>query len=335
MVNTFPFVSKYIFPLACFSVGWYGGRVALSKDYIPESILDPLLLSEIRLVAKLQSCFPEKLVSRYGVDPKVLDAQLQQLLEKRSKDVGDDSGKRHRISFADVLKECNEAEQTCFLEDHFLETIPFFYISDIVYSWVQLHHNFYLPEQLQKHETKHSDQNSFDPCHALSTSYSANNGCALTDQDNCYLQRMRSTTSIQEKQFQSKVLCSGLWDKLKDKVIPFDVSVCALAILASSSRKNRELLAGIVRPEEIVKEYNDYMGSHTSTSKPNSHLEKSEYVPAEEVRCATRSLLYALDEGKRTFSHSLVSKMKRIVLSPFFAPQASFSSLQELLNELN
>lgn len=336
------FWSRWVVPLAFFGVGWCGGNLLISNGYVPDRVLHPIVQTELRLLQAFQSFLPEEIIQRYGVAPNELEARIKMLGEENGNSLCNGAGGRGRISFLDVLEECNIGEQIKFLEDHFLEDIPFFFITDILYAWTQLHRQHYWPEKLEggayPQAINHHTDTFPDPtgsCSLISTtttttctsnnnirnSHNRNNSSTHTCNRDCgtlcpvqrafYEQIWRSIPREKEKKFESKVLCEGVVAKWKDNVIPFDVSVCAMAVLASSSRKNRELLAGLIVPTDLVEGYRDYISRHTKRLRGKSETGSDGYVSSEEVDCATRSLLYALEEGKRSVDQSFMGRIKK------------------------
>lgn len=283
----------------------------IENEYFPEQALRFVLLLQLRQIRAVQSYFPEEIVKRYGMDPKELDSRIE-LLKENPSGVYRKGERNNRISFLDVLQECNIEEQTRFLEDHFLEEIPFFFISDILFSWTRLHRHFYLPKDQEGRSTSVKDDvnnlHDGDTCTLFRTPPSSSS----VDLERHFTERIKSKPYKDGKNFQSKILCKNLLGKIKDNVIPFDVGVCALAILACSSQKNREFLSGLIIPEDFVQEYENYKKNYSSVQR-NTFLESNEYVSTDEISAAMQSLLSALDEGRRSVNHSFVGRVRRIL----------------------
>lgn len=142
------FWTKKLIPFASFGAGWCGYHWLDSRGLISAEVQQMLVLFRLRTQRTIQSFLPNSVIETYGTDPKHLDF----LIELNE---GPPDGQDHvATSFTDILKECGPAEQVSFLEDHFLEDIPFFFISDIVFSWTRLHRGVYFPTMEMTYDGK-------------------------------------------------------------------------------------------------------------------------------------------------------------------------------------
>ncbi|EPY41475.1 hypothetical protein AGDE_02449 [Angomonas deanei] len=163
-----------------------------------------------------------------------------------------------RVTFDEVLRECDVSEQICYLEEHATEDIPYFYIADVFHSWASINSKYYLKEE---------DGSS-------------------------------SVTQVNKKDFESPVLCKELWEKMKNGVIPFDVSVRALCLLAATNKKNARQIAANVRadPNDMLQLYTTYIHSLEEKGLP-----EGDTVPLADVAGSTLFLLKMSNDASSGF----------------------------------
>lgn len=227
---------KQLTPVASFAVGWFGYQYADSHSLIPIRLRHNLALYSLQTQLFVVKTVPSCLL--YGKSEDELRDQISFL---RSVSRGDG-----KVAFEDILKECQPKEQVGFLEDHFQESIPFFFIGDLVYSWTRLHRDRYLEDPLP------------DLHHA----------------------------GRQQDVYESKILCEGVWAAAVNKMIPFDICVSALAILAACSERNQRTMAKCFTAARLLDEYEAYTKSDDAQHGT---------VPEAERSVSLLSLLHSLD----------------------------------------
>lgn len=228
-----------------FGLGYFSFQWAEKKGMVPVSFQKSMALFFLKAKRGIVHSMPSSVIKRFNVETDSLDEYIELLTAKPTVP-------QEKELFTEALRECRPTEQIKFLEDHFLETIPFFFIGDIVYSWTRLYRFVYHKLYGKLHEQV----------------------------------ILSSETNFQD--FESKVLCRGMWEKTVDCVIPFDVGVCALAIL-STCKKNQEMLGTIVPSSVLLQMYTDHLVSFKQSDG------KDFLISQEELLSAMATLLGALD----------------------------------------
>nr|CCD17563.1 unnamed protein product [Trypanosoma congolense IL3000] len=162
-----------------------------------------------------------------------------------------------RWSFEQLFRECQVPEQIAWLEEHVSEDIPYFYIADLVGGWCRVHKKY----------------------------YASNGGWKAVDADEPQL------LVGNDERFVSSVLCKGIVEKAKTDVLPYDIAVRALCILASSHEANAQVLSNTINPQFIVEKYRNYVENLQTHSQTNK-----EAVAIAEVSAATLELLNAINK---------------------------------------
>jgi len=186
-----------------------------------------------------------------------------------------------RVTFDQIFEECGVPEQLEFLEEHAAEDIPYFYIADIFHSWATVHRDIYVK-------------------------------AADVSADTFPVRR-------DHPDYDSALLCAAVPAKMRTNVLPFDVSVRALCVLAVQSRKNAQRLSHALSPGEVMTQYMAYMKTLDEKKQPEGDV-----VPAMDVTAATMLLLHALNEAKANASSSWRSIFSR------HRPDHSFPIVQEV-----
>ncbi|EPY20129.1 hypothetical protein STCU_09142 [Strigomonas culicis] len=162
-----------------------------------------------------------------------------------------------RFTFDEILKECGVEDQLAYLEEHATEDIPYFYIADVFHSWARIHEALYLLPH---------DRHPTDSGH-------------LAMQNN--------------EQFDSEVLCKEVWKKMMDNVLPFDVGVRVLCVLAVTNKKNaKRIAASSQQGAEVVRYYKAYMDKLRENNTPDGDT-----VSKADVTAAALFLLRALNDA--------------------------------------
>ncbi|KAH9601566.1 hypothetical protein LSM04_003992 [Trypanosoma melophagium] len=176
---------------------------------------------------------------------------LKTMIERLSSDgVGGE-----RWTFEQVLRECAVPDQIAWLEEHVTYDIPYFYIADLFNSWCTLHRNLFITEDEDtKEETK------------LTTQVASGDA------------------------FLSEVLCKGVVEKTLSGVIPYDVAVRTLCVLAVGHSGNAKLLSKLISADTILERYEDYVSDLGTRDKPTGDV-----VPLTEVCVATLELLRVMN----------------------------------------
>ncbi|KAH8604285.1 hypothetical protein ERJ75_001743500 [Trypanosoma vivax] len=160
-----------------------------------------------------------------------------------------------RCSFKQILQECHVPEQIAWLEEHVSSEIPYFYIADIFNGWCTLHNGFFM-----KNDSLPRSQNSA-------------NSVTHSDDD-----------------FASEILCSGVVEKAVSNVLPYDVAVRTLCILAVSNQVNARLISKLLSPKLILDRFEMYLKNLEEFGQS-----AGDGVPTNEVAVATVELLQAIN----------------------------------------
>ncbi|ORC91954.1 uncharacterized protein TM35_000041680 [Trypanosoma theileri] len=176
---------------------------------------------------------------------------LKTMIERLSSDAADEE----RWTFEQVLKECAVSDQIAWLEEHVTYDIPYFYISDLFNSWCSLHRNLFISE----------DENGKEEIQLA-------NKVANGDS------------------FLSEVLCNGVVEKTLSGVLPYDVAVRTLCVLAVGHKDNARLLSKLISSETILERYEDYVSDLSKRDKLSGDV-----IPLTEVGAATLELLRVMN----------------------------------------
>jgi hypothetical protein len=169
------------------------------------------------------------------------------------------SKEAERVPFKKILADCRPQEQLEWLSDHISEDIPYFFIADIFHSWAELHEDAFLRGEPET------------------------------------LAALRGESSAV---FDSKVLSQGVWKKMMTEVIPFDVGVRVLCVLARRGQHNAKWINALHgAPDEkavdtvlrLHKEYKEQL--------IQSHQGEGNVVPSRTVDAATAVLVAALNDA--------------------------------------
>ncbi|CAJ1037249.1 hypothetical protein Q4I30_007718 [Leishmania utingensis] len=256
-------------PVVGFGIGWAGFTVVEQSGLLTEPMQRWLNVHNLKLQLYTQRLLPTSVVEKYGCPADTLRSTIE-LLEKgyNENEISD------RMSFDEVLRECAVPEQVAYLEEHASEEIPYFYIADIFHSWANLNVRSFVRQQQSLMDTAANTTIPTSPVEGAAASF------ALV---------LRN-----DEAFDSDVLCSALWEKMIHSVIPFDVSIRALCVLAVNNRANARRLARLSSPERVVELYNEYTGKIQANQQQSSG---PDVVPPEEVAAATLFFLRAVNDA--------------------------------------
>lgn len=250
-------------PLLGFGIGW--GSYSLIEQYhlIDDRYIRLTHLWNLRGQRWLRTVVPEGASEALRFPPaESLDAMIR-VLEQEYQTTAADKPQQQRVPFTQILRDCRTQEQMEWLSDHVSEDVPYFFIADIFHSWAELHQDRYLPS-----------------AHVEGVENSSQ--CLPRD-----------------AAFDSKVVSEGVWEKMLSEVLPYDVAVRVLAVLAVAGKENAKWLStrssnvgGPQTPafETVValhKKYHEELGGR-----------KAEVVSVEEVDAATASLLCELNKAR-------------------------------------
>ncbi|KAG5467076.1 hypothetical protein LSCM1_01257 [Leishmania martiniquensis] len=252
-------------PVIGFGIGWAGFTVLEQTGLLGESTQRWLNVHNLKLQLHTQRLLPASLVEKYGYPEDTLRSMIQHLEKGYSEAELSD-----RMSFDEVLRHCAVPEQVAFLEEHASEEIPYFYIADIFHSWANLNVNSFL----------RPPQHASDAAISTSPLASASASSPLV---------LRN-----DEAFDSEILCSSLWEKMIHNVIPFDVSIRALCVLAVNNRANARRLARLSSPERVIGLYNEYVDKIHADQQRGS---EPDLVSPEEVTSATLFFLRAVNDA--------------------------------------
>ncbi|KAG5492913.1 hypothetical protein JKF63_01493 [Porcisia hertigi] len=257
-------------PIIGFGIGWTAFTALEQSGFLSESMQRWLHVHNLKLQLYTQRLLPNAVVHKYCYPGDTLQAMINFLEKGYSEAEMSD-----RMTFDEVLRQCAVPEQIAYLEEHALEDIPYFYIADIFHSWANLNvHSFVRQQQLSQKDTATSAASPTSP--AVSAAPSA----ALV---------LRSDAA-----FDSEVLCSSLWEKMISNVIPFDVSIRALCVLAVNNRANAQRLAKLSSPQRVVELYNEYMDKcHADEQQGSDPV----VVSPDEVAAATLFFFRAVNDA--------------------------------------
>lgn len=237
-----------LLPIAGFGIGWGAYNLALDGGLIPDECKRTINVNNLKLQLFLQRhVFPSSFLELYGYSNQLLEGMISSLEKGYT-----DEEISNRMTFDEILSECDLPEQLGYLEEHASEDIPYFYIADVFHSWASLNAASYTRQV-----------------------GSGSNGTPLLQNN---------------PDFDSEVLCTSLWDKMLTNVIPFDVSVRALCVLAVNNTRNAKRIATIGSPSEVLDKYEAYKTSVAASDTP-----RGDVISGAEVTAATLSLLLAMN----------------------------------------
>ncbi|KAG5467634.1 hypothetical protein CUR178_01279 [Leishmania enriettii] len=283
-------------PVIGFGIGWAGFTLVEQKGLLSESMQRWLNVHNLKLQLYTQRLLPASVVEKYGYPEDTLRSMME-LLEKGYKEA-DVAG---RMSFDEVLRQCAVPEQVAYLEEHASEEIPYFYIADIFHSWANLNVDSFLRQP--QRTLMRTATNAATATSPISTAAASSAPVLRNDEA-----------------FDSEVLCSSLWEKMVHNVIPFDVSIRALCVLAVNNRANARRLARLSSPERVVELYNEYKDKIQADQQRDN---APDMVSPEEVTAATLFYLRAVNDASirkpwipllsvsRVDSYPLLKKVQR------------------------
>ncbi|GET93018.1 hypothetical protein, conserved [Leishmania tarentolae] len=267
--SAYAFFKKVGLPAIGFGIGWAGFTVVEQNGWLNEPVQRWLNVHNLKLQLYAQRLLPTSVVEKYGYPEDRLWSIIE-LLERGYKE----SEVSERMTFDEVLRQCAVAEQVAYLEEHASEEIPYFYIADLFHSWANLNAKSFVREQPQL-----SEETDTDATTTTTSVASAATPATLV---------LRNDDS-----FDSEVLCNSLWEKMVHNVIPFDVSIRALCVLAVNNRANARRLARLSSPERVVELYNEYADKIQEDERQGIG---PDVVSPEEVTAATLFFLRAVND---------------------------------------
>lgn len=261
-------------PLIGFGIGWGSYTLIEKYELISDKYILLTYLVNLRTQRMLSQALPTALSEKFLMPVADIDNMIVNVEQARSLAASGEkpnTSQQERVPFTKILSECRPQEQLEWLEEHIREDIPFFFIGDIFNSWAEVHQKTFFAKPAD------SVKDLADDCVAFNAPASV---------------------------FESKVLCEGVWKKMLTDVIPFDVSVRVLCILASKSRENARHILALVDATQgegsttstvdacrtIVRLHREY---HDRLEKEGS--KEGNVVPSVTVDAATVQLLLALN----------------------------------------
>lgn len=254
-------------PLIGFGIGWGAFTAVEHNHLLSDSMQRWLNVHNLKLQLYAQRLLPDSVVEKYCYPEETLRSMIE-FIEKGYTE----AEVSERMTFEEVLRQCAVPEQMAYLEEHASEEIPYFYIADIFHSWANLNtHSFAKPS---------------------STSITANSPDAA---DGAPAPPM---VLRNDPDFDSAVLCDALYDKMLHKVIPFDVSIRALCVLAVNNKANAKRLARVCTADDISRLYAQYVGKlKKEEQEAGSSSRGADVVAPEEVTAATLFFLRAINDA--------------------------------------
>ncbi|KPI82996.1 hypothetical protein ABL78_7986 [Leptomonas seymouri] len=266
-------------PIIGFGIGWGAFTAIEQNKLLSDEMQRWLNVHNLKLQLHAQRVLPASLVERYGYPEETLKSMIE-LMEKGYTE----TEVSERMTFDEVLRQCAVPEQMAYLEEHALEEIPYFYIADIFHSWANINvSSFAKAAGMEKTQSSAaSAASSASDSVATLTPVDASAGPPLV---------LRN-----DPDFDSAVLCSALYDKMLQNVIPFDVSIRALCVLAVKSKENATRLARTCKPDKVVKLYAEYMEKEKEAEADKAGSYSTD-VAASEVTAATLFFLRAINDA--------------------------------------
>jgi hypothetical protein len=261
-------------PIIGFGIGWGAFTAIEHNQLLGDNAQRWLNVHNLKLQMYTQYILPASLVEKYGYPEETLKSMIE-LLEKgyTETEISD------RMTFDEVLQQCALPEQMAYLEEHASEEIPYFYIADVFHSWANLN---------TKSFAKPTDSDKATAETASSTSATA----ATTGTSDTALV-LRNNPD-----FDSAILCHSLYDKMLHNVIPFDVSIRALCVLAVNNKANAKRLARLCSVDDVVRLYAEYAGKLKSDGEGiGATPHGPDVVAPAEVTAATLFFLRAVNDA--------------------------------------
>lgn len=260
-------------PLIGFGVGWGAFTAMERSEVLSESTQRWLNVHNLKLQLYTQRLLPASLVQRYGYPEDTLRSMIEYLEKGYS-----EAEVSERMTFEEVLKQCAVTEQMAYLEEHASEEIPYFYIADIFHSWANLNARSFAQPAVKAED----DASSTD----------ASTGAAQARPPPPPPLVLRN-----DPEFDSEILCSSLYDKMLHNVIPFDVSIRALCVLAVNNKANAKRLARTCSPDDIARLYSDYADKVVRERAKATVSQPDDAVAPAEVTAATLFFLRAVNDA--------------------------------------
>ncbi|ESL11024.1 hypothetical protein TRSC58_01235 [Trypanosoma rangeli SC58] len=240
-----------LLPMGGFVTGWVAYRAVEEKGLIDESYLRQIRVGNLKLQLYLQQhVFPVAFTDKYGYS----EDSLKTMIERLGREGGGNEG-AERWTFEQILQECDLHGQIAWLEEHVSYDIPYFYIADIFNGWCILHRSLFTAETGDKRQG------------TILARWGDNNDA-----------------------FASEVLCKGVVEKALNRVLPYDVAVRALCVLAVGHTSNAKLLSQIISPSVILERYEAYLND-----LERRNMMSGDAVSSAEVAAATLELLRVLN----------------------------------------
>lgn len=272
-----PLIKNVVLPVAGFGLGWWGFTEIEQNGLLSPAAQRWLNIHNLKLQLAVQHVLPAAVTEKYGYPEEYLRSAITHLEQAPLDD--NEAAQAERMTFQQVLVECEVPEQMEYLEEHASEDIPYFYIADIFNAWAIVHQSTYLRE----------------PFHPIPPKSSSTTEEAVG---------VKKLSGHNSKAFDSPILCQQLWDKMNHNVIPFDVGARALCVLAVSSRTNAERFNKLISVDALLDMYETYQEEETAKAKERQsswrHKEQAaqwEVAPPAEVTVATLGLLRAMNDA--------------------------------------
>lgn len=242
--------------------------LAEERNWISESAQRRMSLSNLRLQRSLQRWLPASVVDKYGYPEEVLTSMIEGIEKGYTEQAVND-----RMTFDEVLSQCELSEQIGFLEEHAAEEIPYFYIADVFHAWARLHEGTVMhSEKLHRKPTEgrgHSE------------------GAHIVGAGPLVLRNV--------PELDSEILCTSLWEKMLRDVIPFDVSIRALSVLAVNNKANAKRLAALANVNDLLSCYEAYEQAERERNRETAREEA--LVSHAEVYAAVMFFLRAINDA--------------------------------------
>lgn len=254
---------NYALPVGGFAVGWVAFTLAEDNNWISQNAQRKMNIANLKLQLCAQRYLPASVTEKYGYPEKVLLSMIDSMEKGYSEEAMND-----RVTFDEILSECELPEQIGFLEEHASEEIPYFYIADVFHSWARLHEGTFL--HAERRERRQTEK-------PLSPKGQMAAGPLL----------LRDIPELD-----SEVLCKSLWEKMLNRVIPYDVSIRALCVLAVNNKANAKRLASAADVNALIACYEAY--EKKESERPSN---EDSVIDHAEVYAATLFFLCAINDA--------------------------------------
>ncbi|CCW64396.1 unnamed protein product [Phytomonas sp. EM1] len=252
-------------PMMGFAAGW-GVFMYLDQNNLLSSGLQCWLkTNQLKMRLHLQSLLPTNFVEKYCYSESFLRDAISHL-EKE----GAQQPTQNRVTFDEILSQCGVKQQILYLEEHAMEDIPYFYIADVFHSWANIHKRAFL-----NHPSHLNDSGDVKQREHFASLPAPGDVAA----------------------FESQRLCEALRRKVEDGVIPFDVGVRALCVLAVRGKQNARWMLRQGFLSDLLRGYERYQ----QRLNDGVASDPGEVIPPYEVTAAMVALIKALHDASGRF----------------------------------